>query len=435
MTTREEGKSMTDILNGIRIVDCDTHWQEPADLWTSRVPAKYRDQMPRVERMPVEEVRKAHNFIGPGGVLGPSNLPAASDLVAAGDIDRWYVGDRDFGWMTLWIDKNGKKNRTTERIATIEAADPGSYDAKARLESMDRMGIWAHVMYPNVAGFGHAKAMLAWEDNTLRNLFATTYNDGLAEVCHESNGRLFGQALLPVWDPTEMVKEAERAVGELGLKGVLIGDRPELIGLPDYREPYWEPLWDFCNQTHTPLSFHIGNSHGGFHYQVPWSSYKRDAARAISTTILMMFNAGCMANFLLSGLFDRYENLKFVSVESGVGWIPYVLEQLEYQIGQTVTDPLEREMIGKRTPIEYFRDHFYSMFWSESLPIRSKDVREWLGIKNILFETDYPHYTSLYPTPRDHLLEVTKDMDDHDRRRILQDNAVELFHLPLPVTV
>src|ERR1041384_1594127 len=98
----------------------------------------------------------------------------------------------------------------------------------------------------------------------------------------------------------------------------------------------------------------------------------------------MMFNAGCMANFLLSGLFDRYENLKLVSVESGLGWIPYVLEQLDYQIGQTVTEAIEREMIGKRSPIEYFRDHFYSMFWSEKLPIQSKDVREWLGINNIL---------------------------------------------------
>jgi predicted TIM-barrel fold metal-dependent hydrolase len=431
---------MEDVLSGLKIVDCDTHWQEPADLWSSRVPAKYRDKMPQVRRVPVAEARKPHEFIGPAGILGPSNLPAGSDtaersdLVAEGEIDRWYVGDRDFGWMTLWINKEGKKNRTTERIATIEAADPGSWDAKSRVAAMDRMGIWAHIMYPNVAGFGPSKAMLAWDDNELRNIFTSTYNDALAEVCHESNGRLFGQALLPVWDPKELVKEAQRAV-DLGLKGFIIGDRPEMIGLPDYREPYWEPLWDFCNATRLPLSFHIGNSHGGFHYQIPWSSYKRDAARAISTTLLMMFNAGHMANFLLSGLFDRYPNLKFASVESGVGWIPYLLEQLEYQIGQTVTEPVERAMIGKRSPIEYFHDHFYSMFWSESLPIRTKEVREWIGVKNILFETDYPHYTSLYPTPRDHLLEVTKDMDDYTRRRILQDNAVELFQLPLPVTV
>src|SRR5262249_13180635 len=149
-------------------------------------------------------------------------------------IDRWYVGDRDFGWMTLWIDKHGNKNRTTERIATIEAADPGSYDAKARLAAMDRMGIWAHVMYPNVSGFGYAKAMLAWADKELRTIFTTTYNDALAAVCHESDGRLFGQAMLPVWDQKEMIKEASRAV-ELGLKGFVIGDRPELLGLPDYR--------------------------------------------------------------------------------------------------------------------------------------------------------------------------------------------------------
>jgi predicted TIM-barrel fold metal-dependent hydrolase len=423
---------MADPLDGLKIIDCDTHWQEPADLWTSRVPARYRDKMPYVRRVNVEEVRKPHEFVGPGGILGPSNMPKASDLVAEGEIDRWFVGDRDFGWMTLWINRDGKKNRTTERIPTIEAADPGSYDAKARLAVMDRMGIWAHVMYPNVSGFGYAKAMLAWDENELRNIFTSTYNDALAQVCQESEGRLFGQAMLPVWDQKEMVKEANRAV-ELGLKGFVIGDRPELLGLPDYQDPHWEPLWDFCNQTRLPLSLHIGNSQGGVHYQVPWSSYRRDAARAISTTLLMMYNAGPMANFLLSGLFDRYENLKIVSVESGVGWIPYMIEQLEYQIDQTVTEPAERGAIGKRKVSEYFHDHFYSMFWSETLPVVSKDVREFIGVNNILFETDYPHYTSLYPTPREHVLEVTKDLDEHTRRRILQDNAAELFQIPLPV--
>jgi predicted TIM-barrel fold metal-dependent hydrolase len=151
--------------------------------------------------------------------------------------------------------------------------------------------------------------------------------------------------------------------------------------------------------------------------------------------VLMINNAGYMANFLLSGLFDRYENLKIVSVESGVGWIPYMLEQLEYQIDQTVTEPIERASLGKRTPREYFRDHFYSMFWSEVFPIQSKEIREWIGIKNILFETDYPHYSSLYPSPMDRVLQVTDGMDDYSKRRILQDNAVELFQLPLPALV
>lgn len=423
---------MTDTLDDLKIVDCDTHWQEPADLWTSRVPAKYRDQMPQVRRVNVKDVVKPHEFVGPGGILGPDNLPKASDLVAEGEIDRWYVGEKDFGWMTLWIDKDGKKNRNTERIPTIEAADPGSYDATARLAAMDKMGIYAHIMYPNVSGFGYAKAMLAWDQNELRNVFTTTYNDALAETCDESHGRLFGQAMLPVWDQEDMMKEAHRATDVLGLKGFVIGDRPELFGLPDYRDAHWEPLWDFCNATGQPLSIHIGNSQGGTHYAVPWSSHKRDAARVISTTLLMMYNAGPIANFLLSGLFDRYEKLKIVSVESGIGWIPYVLEQLEYQIGQTVTEPAERAAIGKRSIKEYFHDHFYSMFWSETLPVVSKDVREFIGVKNILFETDYPHYSSLYPTPRDHIELVTKDLDSYTRRRILQDNAVELFQLPMP---
>ena len=420
---------------GLHVIDADTHWQEPPDLWTSRAPAKYRDKMPYVKRLKASELESnwAQRFQGRGSPNPDSYLNHPLDVPSDPNsyVDRWYVGDKMLGMMILWIDKDGNKNLRNEVIQSLDQADPGSYDVKSRLKVMDRMGVWAQIMFPNVTGFSAINAMNAFDDPELRTIMYRIYNDAISEASTESGGRLFGMAMLPVWDKDEMVREAHRATEELGLRGFVIGDRPELIGLPDYRDPHWEPLWDFCNQTGTPLCFHLGHSSNNKGVDMPWDSHMSGPANVVMTSLMMMGMGACMANFLLSGLFDRYPNLKLVSVESGVGWIPYLLEQMDYQVTQTVTRR-ERLSSGSRLPRDYFRDHFYGMFWSERLALR-KEVIDFLGVKNLMFETDYPHYTCLYPDPIGRMNDVMRDLDDYTCRRLLQDNAAELFTLPVPV--
>jgi predicted TIM-barrel fold metal-dependent hydrolase len=141
-----------------------------------------------------------------------------------------------------------------------------------------------------------------------------------------------------------------------------------------------------------------------------------------------MSNVRIIVNLCMSSLFDRFPNLKIVSAESGIGWVPFVLECLEYQFDEMVTKPVE---VGhtQRRPAEYFREHIYVMFWFEqSGP--AKLIPD-IGSRNILVETDVPHSTCLYPGPLEHFRKVLADVPTSDVRHILQDNAAGVYRIQL----
>jgi predicted TIM-barrel fold metal-dependent hydrolase len=142
-----------------------------------------------------------------------------------------------------------------------------------------------------------------------------------------------------------------------------------------------------------------------------------------------MSNLRMMVNLCMSDLFDRFPKLKVVSAESGIGWIPFMLEALEFQFDEMVTEE-EELSAAKRRPSEYFRDHIYVMFWFEESGPRK--LIEEIGANNVLVETDIPHPTCLYPNPREHFVRVLSDLPDDIKRRVLQDNAVELYKIKLP---
>jgi predicted TIM-barrel fold metal-dependent hydrolase len=150
---------------------------------------------------------------------------------------------------------------------------------------------------------------------------------------------------------------------------------------------------------------------------------------AILQAQVLMSNMRIIVNLCMGNFFDRYPKLKIVSAESGIGWIPFMLESMEYGIDEMVVDPEERKF-QQRRPTEYFRDHIYVTFWFESVgPLKLLDD---IGINNVLAETDMPHPTCLYPNAADHFASVLEHLDPAKRRRVLQDNAVELYGLVPP---
>ena len=68
--------------------------------------------------------------------------------------------------------------------------------------------------------------------------------------------------------------------------------------------------------------------------QVPWDSHPENTKLAIGGTLLFIGNARVVTNLILSGMFDRHPDLKMVSVESGVGWVPFILETLDYEMAE-----------------------------------------------------------------------------------------------------
>ena len=101
----------------------------------------------------------------------------------------------------------------------------------------------------------------------------------------------------------------------------------------------------------------------GFYGKYPWPSHPIDTQLAIGGTLLFVGNARVVVNVILSGVFDRHPDLQMVSVESGCGWIPFILEALDYEMSENAPDDL-RKM--KKLPSEYFRTNLYATLWFEN---------------------------------------------------------------------
>jgi predicted TIM-barrel fold metal-dependent hydrolase len=422
-TPAESTTQAADPLRGLRIVDADAHFTEPADLWTSRVPASMQD------RVPVQKT-----------VDGKT---------------AWYLHDEV--WASTGgntIGTNGEKVRGTHVVQPFERVDVGAWHVAERLAMIDAMGIWAQILYPNGVGFA-SNHIFAIADNAERTAILQTYNDFMVDVQHESNNRLFPQALLPIWDMELTLKEMKRLLDK-GITGFTLSDKPELLGLPELPEPFFDPMWDLFNESGAVANFHIGagarreemeairNSPvGGVtapqvaqaassapKVAAPtWRSFGKQRRLAVHATQMYMSNVRIIVNLCMSNLFDRYPKLKVVSAESGIGWVPFILEAMEYQFDEMVTTP-DEVGLTKRRPAEYFRDHLYVMFWFEE--IAAVKLIDDIGVKNVLVETDIPHPTCLYPSPREHFARVLGGLDHASQQRVLQDNGAELYGIPLP---
>ena len=397
-------ESFLNVLQGIAVIDADTHYTEPPDLWTSRAPARYRDRVPYI--------RKIENG------------------------DEWWFadGDRPLGPLGQTVVlEGGEKTLGVLGVRDFERLDEATYKVAPRLELMDRLGIFAQIVYPNAAGFASAPFMTV-NDPELRTECIKIYNDALAEWQAESGGRLFPQALLPFWDLDATLSEMRRAVEELGFVGFTITDTPEKFDFPDYQTPYWDPFWELASELGAPLNFHIGS--GGAKgapspfLSSPWESMGPERKMAIGATNIYMDNARMITNLLYSDILERWPKLRFVSVESGIGWIPFVLEACEYQWDEMVPTEVKHHQLR---PTEKFRQSIYACFWFEDHGPRT--ALEKIGVNNILFETDFPHPTCLYPKAQEHIANVLSDLTPEVRRRVLQDNASELYGIKIPMAV
>ncbi len=387
----------TATLDDLRVIDTDTHLTEPHDLWTARAPAAYRERVPQVRDV---------DGVPTWTVDGQAMQRAGASSV---------------------VHRDGTRVRGTSFIQWgFEDAHLAAHDVPTRLELMDEVGVWAQIVYPNAAGFGGQK-FSNLEDATLKNLCATLYNDAMADLQEQGKGRLFPMALLPWWDIDASVAEAERAAA-MGLRGVNMTSDPQQGGAPDLNSREWDRLWEVCADLAMPVNFHIGASESTLSWfgSSPWPSHGDDQKLAIGSTMMYLTNAKVLTNLIISGLLERHPTLKFVSVESGVGWIPFVLEAIEHQMGEVSPGTLDYLTLS---PLEYFQRQMYACFWFEKSDIAH--TVELLGADNILFETDFPHPTCLYPDSMVTAAPALQRLRPEDQRKVLQDNAAALYRIPV----
>jgi predicted TIM-barrel fold metal-dependent hydrolase len=389
-----DSSDMTEFLGSVDVIDVDTHLVEPADLWTSRVPARYRDQVPQV-------------FLNP-----ESGVP------------QWRIGDA-WTWSPGFFGIAGWPDYPPSLPVELDEIDPGAWRAADRLERMDEYGIYAQVLYPNLIGFESALFMALGAELSL--LCTRVYNDFLIEWASADPKRLLPIAMVPFWDVDASLAEIRRAA-ETGHKGVLFANKFEQVGFPGFTDPHWDPIYSLLQDLGLSVNYHIG-----FARQTPEGGGRKVKTRAMarahaaSTTGTVMSNADTMRLLLTSDLCDRFPRLKFVSVESGFGYVPYLLESLDWH---WKSSGAFRDF--PTLPSEYFRRQCYGSFWFERDTLRLLDVYP----DNFMFETDYPHPTSLSPgpaspadVPSKHIAEAFVGLDAGLVRKVLHDNAAAVYGL------
>jgi uncharacterized protein len=390
---------MTAISKQHRIIDVDTHVIEPYDLWTSRMSAsKYGDLIPRVQYV----ADKGEDF----WFFGDTLVHGAAEPAMAG----WHENPPN----------HPKKLSETKRY---------TWDASERLKLMDSYGISAQVLFPNVIFF-HGAKMLKLGRTDLMLDAVKAYNDWQTEWSSAAPQRFLPQTVLPFWDLEESVKEMTRC-RQLGHRGIVFTSEPQHFGLPRLTNPSWDRLWAAAQEMELPVNFHIGS---GDHEQnkVMDASVSTHAAYASHGVLFFMSNASALTQLLCGGICHRFPKLNFISVESGVGWLPFALESIDWQwknCGVAKEHP-EYDLL----PSEYFKRQIYGSFWFEEDTLVPAIAS--LGADNILYETDFPHPTSMSPgpdstakRPPDYIDSVFRGVAAQDVEKILYGNAARLYHL------
>ncbi len=378
------------------VADVDSHIIEPADLWTSRVSQKWGDLVPHVR---FHERRQE---------------------------DYWYIGDHKLYGVGAFAQAQWHEFPPSHPRKLSEAFLP-AVDASARLAYNDEVGVHYQVLYPNILGF-HSHVFLKNMDAALATECVRAYNDWLVEWCSADSTRLVPMMMLPFWDVDEAVAEMKRAY-DLGHKGVLFAARYDKVGLPRLVDDHWEPLLAQAQEMGLSMNFHVGflNAPEDLKGAVDQSK-KMDFTR--ESSLVLLGNAQNIAEVVLSGVCHRYPDLKFVSVENGAGWLPFLGESMDWQ---WLNVGAHKDYPDRLLPSEYLYRQVYGMFWFEHDAVRA--VIDKLA-DNLMFETDFPHATSLSPgpasespSPRDVVERALGDLPDEIVGKVLQHTATQLYQL------
>ncbi len=271
------------------------------------------------------------------------------------------------------------------------------------------------------------------EDEALKLACVRAYNDFLAEWASADPARLLPVCALPFWEVAAAVAEIERCAG-LGHRSVLFPSQPQDFGQPPLADRHWDPIWTAATALSLPISFHIGGQAAlgvreGEFTSKRGKSLGTKANFARVSALAFIGNSLGISEIICGGVCHRFPELDFVSVESGVGWVPSLLESLDWQwhnAGVAIEHP-EYELL----PSDYFRRQIYACFWFErDMVARAAELYP----DNLMYETDFPHPTSMSPGPatiakhpREYANEALGGLPPQTIGKLLHDNAARVY--------
>jgi predicted TIM-barrel fold metal-dependent hydrolase len=370
-------------INDMILVSVDDHLCEPPNMFDEHVPAKWRDQAPKMVRTP--EGNDVWTF---NGAVIPN------------------------------IGLNAVAGRPKEEYGieptSLEEMRPGCYDVHERIKDMNAGGVLGSMCFPSFPGFA-GRLFATHPDKEFAAALIRAYNDWhIHEWCGAYPGRFIPMALPMIWSAEECAAEVRR-VAELGCHSMTFTENPVPLGQPSYHTGYWDPLFEALVECDTVLSIHLGSS-GQLVVTAP------EAPMDVMIQLQPMNVSTAAADLLWSNIPRRFPTVKIALSEGGTGWIPYFMDRADrtYDMHHRWTG----QEFGDLLPSEVFRRNFLTCFINDPVGVK---LRHDIGINNICWEMDYPHSDSSWPAGPESLLDVCDGVSDDDIDRMTHLNAMDWY--------
>ena len=283
-------------------------------------------------------------------------------------------------------------------------------DPRLRAKDMDRDGVQAEVIY------GILGAATRLNDPEAANEMFRIYNDWLTDFCRHDPERYIGLACLPYGDIDAAVKELYR-VARLGLRGMELSCSWDMEPM---WHPMWEPLWKAVNDVALPLHFHTFPS-------LPPGRLDREKGltrRAAFFTVVSGFQMNLiniLAAVIGAAVLERYPNIRISFGESGIGWVPYALDRMDFEWEDRFTD------LGlKMKPSDYWRRQCKATFQFDRIATKLIDD---MGVETLMWGSDYPHGDGVWPESSKYIEEQFGHLPAETTHKITCENAGKFYGL------
>ncbi len=372
-------------INEMVLVSVDDHVVEPPGLFDDRLPAKYVDLAPQF----ITNEDGTNSWLYEGQVL-PN---VALNAVAGRPREEYGIEPTSFDQLR-----------------------PGCYDIDERVKDMDANGVVGSLCFPSFPQFC-GQLFARTEDKDVALAMIRAYNDWhIDEWCGTHPGRFIPCALPAIWDPEIMAAEVRRTAAK-GAHAVTFSENPSKLGWPSVHSDHWDPFWRACSEEQVVVCLHIGSSS-----ELVITS--PDAPMDCLITLTPMNIVKAATDLVWSPVLRKFPDLRVALSEGGIGWIPYFLERIDYNYDRhhlwTGQD------YGNELPSEVFNRNVLTCFIDDRFGVAS---REFLEMDNVMWECDYPHSDSTWPTAPETLAESP---GRGERRRHRPDHPPER-HAPLPL--
>ena len=366
-----------DAANKYFMVSADGHVQEPKDLWKKRMPEEYWGRLPGVT-----------------------------------------------------VDDKGDQFQKTEgfrpvRIRNIKMAgedalrNSSGRDPQQRIEELALDGVDAEILFPNLG-----LTIWATPDAKFSQMMCRAWNDWAWEEYGPYNDRLSPMACIAAGDIEGAIQEIQRCA-KLGFRGLSLPCKP-VWGAPshedlNYNLPEFDELWACVQDVDLPMTFHVSTGRDPRTSRGNGGAVINYAVHSLAPTMEPV------ANLCASGVLDRFEKLRFGTIEAGIGWVAWTLQALDEAYKK---HHMWRRPKLSRLPSEFFRSNGFASFQEDRVGL--DHAAEYGLVDNFLWANDFPHHEGTWPHSAQAIERTMSKLTDDERARILGLNSARIFGFEVP---